>query len=167
MNLRSDNKIDANIGTYLSSVTVSTIPIATWTQITVFIAYGVPSLTSFVDISMGMTDLGTLRATIPALTIDPANDKVTIGPFLNTPVSISDLTIFSPGARPPQTSCIFSFFNIKKNFLLATCSTPASYCSMSIGPPNTQNCLECQPNTIPKGTICYPGIHIYLFEEVF
>jgi len=109
--LQSSSKVWGKIGVKTNGVNSLTIPAGTWTQITVFILHTTSAYTSYISVYFGSQKHGSFEDPIATLISTAPDDKVTIGPFSNPPVSIYGMKIFSPGAYSPQISCMIEFFN--------------------------------------------------------
>ena len=106
--LDSNQKIWGKIGAKTNGLYSPTVPVNTWTLITVFILHTPPPVSSYIYAYIGTNLQGKFADKIDTLISPASGDKVTIGPFSNPPVSIYNMKIFSPGAYSPEISCNIS-----------------------------------------------------------
>lgn len=138
-----------------TSINGRTVPVNTWSLITAFYVFANTAASSYMCVYIGTNTFGYFYNPITSLPIS-TTDKVLLGPFINPTVSIYSLKIFSPGAYSPRSICIF-YLQISLLIPIATCSTPTSYCSISLGAPNFGNCLTCQTGAYMKNFYCLQG----------
>ena len=116
--LGQDRKVYGQIGdSLMNSVNSVTVPINTWTLISVFLVYADLPLKSFIVTYIGLQYHGYIYNTVTTPISLSSDNVVTLGPFLGDSLFIDNVKIFSPGGVAPERSCMMIFeFKTIMNF---------------------------------------------------
>jgi len=148
--LNSDGTISARLGTKALSVKdqQAMLP-GIWYQVTV--TFVTATDRSYGSVTLGTNIILSLNGVFPYVPFDPS-DKVFIGKFSSSSVTMTDIRIYVPGAYLVTD--------------LQSCSYPSvpSTCGVTFGAPNPDICFSCPESTYSKNLNCINGNILKLFH---
>ncbi len=92
------------MGPQITSANSRTVPLGTWTLISVLFLHTDSPLKSFMSVFLGTQSVGSYYDVITPSISPVSGDFINVGPFDNAVISIYNMKIFSPGAYSPETS---------------------------------------------------------------